>query len=88
MAVRGRMPRDKGPLLRLCRLAAEPAGHAGSGRVLGEDLLELGDEPERLIVAALEDVAAEDQAGGAGFHRLAGLLQHGLVAGVLTAGDQ
>jgi hypothetical protein len=39
-------------------------------------------------VAALEDVAAKDQASGAGFHRLARLLQHDLIAGVLTAGDQ
>src|SRR5437588_1413919 len=34
--------------------------------VLGQDLLELGDEAERLVVAALEDIAAEDEAGRAG----------------------
>lgn len=36
-------------------------------------------------MAALEDITAEDQAGGAGFHRLASLVEHGLITGVLTA---
>ena len=64
------------------------AGHQGSGGILGQDFLELGDEPERFFTTALEDVAAEDQAGGPGLHRLARLLKHGLVAGMLSAGDQ
>jgi hypothetical protein len=46
-----------------------PWSQSGSGRVLGENLPELGDEPERVVVAALEDVAPEDQAGRAGFGR-------------------
>src|SRR5690349_21311 len=48
----------------------------------------MGDEAERLLVVALEDVAAEDEAGGTGVHRLARLLQHGFVAGLLAARDQ
>src|SRR5579862_4395297 len=56
--------------------AAGVRRRARSGGVLGQDLPELGDEPERVVVAALEDVPPEDQAGSTGFHRLAGLLQH------------
>src|SRR5579862_8739499 len=63
-------------------------GRARSGGVLGQYLPKLGDEPERVVVAALEDVPPEDQARRAGFHRLAGLLQHGLVARMLSAGDE
>jgi len=38
-------------------------------RVLGQDLLEMFDEPQRLVVLSLPDVAAEDQPGNAGLRR-------------------
>jgi hypothetical protein len=56
--------------------------------MLGEDLLELGDETQRLGMLALPHVAAKDQAGGAGFHGLACLLQHGLIPGALSPRDK
>jgi hypothetical protein len=39
-------------------------------------------------VLPLPDIASEDQSGRPRLHRLAGLLQHRLVAGLLAAGDQ
>jgi hypothetical protein len=56
--------------------------------MVGQDLPERGGEPRRLVVVALPDVALEDQAGGAGLHGLARLVQHGLVPGALAPGDQ
>ena len=57
-------------------------------RVLLEDRSQRAGEPQRLVVLALPDVAAEDQPGGAGLHRLARLLEHRVVAGLAAAGDQ
>ena len=37
---------------------------------------------------ALEDVAPEDEASGARFHRLARLLEHGFITGLLDAGNE
>src|SRR5256885_10872160 len=54
---------------------------SGWDRVLGEDLAQRRDEPQGLVVLALPDVAAEDQAGGASLHGLPGLVAHGVVAG-------
>jgi hypothetical protein len=72
MAVFGDEPRDEGPPF----ARAGPSGRQrGSGRILGEDPLELDDEPERVVVTALEDVAAEDQPGGAGFPARAAALR-------------
>jgi hypothetical protein len=77
-----RFPRGERPGV-VRALRADP-----SGRVLGENFPQLSDKPERVVMTALENVAPEDQAGGAGFHRLACLLQHGLVTRLLAARDQ
>src|SRR6516165_10660588 len=60
------------------RIMISPARSSGgpgtgtlAGWVLGQDVPEPGDEAQRLVMLALPDVAAEDQAGGAGRHRLA-----------------
>src|SRR5574341_1193822 len=56
--------------------------------VLAQQLPQPRDEPERLVVLALPDVAAEDDAERPGLHGLAGLLEDALVAGLLAAGEQ
>src|SRR3954451_7097080 len=38
-------------------------------RILGDDLAAPFDEPQRLVVLALSDIAPEDQAGRSGRHR-------------------
>ena len=77
------------------RIMISPARSSGgpgtgtlAGWVLGQDVPEPGDEAQRLVMLALPDVAAEDQAGGAGRHRLARLLEHRLVPGPLSSRDQ
>ena len=73
-----------GHIYRLSRSALPPLLTTGTWRGSPS----LGDEPQRLVVPALEDVAPEDEARGARLHRLARLVEHGLVAGLLAAGDQ
>src|SRR6266542_2922057 len=65
----------------LCRLPGPAPGSGASGAgVLGENLAQPLHEPQRGIALALPHVASEDQARGAGLHRLARLVEHRLLA--------
>src|SRR5579884_436462 len=67
--------------------ARSPTSDDSLPAVLQQDILELLGHVERLVEGALPDVATEDEAGGARFHRLARLLQQRLVAHLLPAAE-